>query len=773
MSSTNSREVLKFAVVCSLIVLMNAACDNETEQFHSQELMERDYSDLDGVALSVYANTISGDVIAEVVLQEGMAFWDGDIILGTIDELLVVDDGRYYRGEEYADYLLGFGEMPNALEITPSEFLKAGAGVGNINRVWPANGNRIEIDYKVKTTCSGSHQYELSAAIRSWEDATDGYLYFDEYTGTWGGNSTDPRIVFGCDVNTCASAKVGMKANGPQSVYIKDCVDDDGNPDHEVIIHEIGHAIGLFHEHQRLSRDDDIIYHSENVKNGWNGTGQFLHCDDPGKYGLLGCHDVGRFDYDSIMLYSSCSKVKYESDVCQDYFNCTKVKTISECEDEFEDYTGPSWAIKYGNSSPYDYTEVLQSTNDTLINTGYTAAVNRERSNDLYTIGRLYADAWYVSEDAKDPLTVLNWHPQDGTQIDTEDLRVGHFCDDELGYRPDGDDIMWIDHTASPDEWFVVCDGGYPYWHYDQTGAAEETKKSLLTKDIQGIGSVGIGDFNGVSQPDLEKFDDFLINNPAPGDDKWVLYEDGELGGWYTGTWNDLEDDIATLGFGSFCYPYEGTTDAVRQEPDGDYLQISCSAATDWIDLEVQQNVPLLLEETPHELQFADINNDSFDEVIRNNPLTGRLQIAFSDDTNASSNSPVFYPAGFETVTLIANPALPASPTVGDDMSVSDLSFGDFRSTTSCSHDGKDIFYHHNGVELYWFVAASESLNDTNGPKLYWQLLNDFHDWDEYFVQNQGVPEPQPVLVGKFTTPDDQVCADMSDIMMPQRRITD
>ena len=181
----------------------------------------------------------------------------------------------------------------------------------------------------------------------------------------------------------------------------------------------------------------------------------------------------------------------------------------------------------------------------------------------------------------------------------------------------------------------------------------------------------------------------------------------------------------------------------------------------------------MLLEETPHELQFADINNDSFDEVIRNNPLTGRLQIAFSDDTNASSNSPVFYPAGFETVTLIANPALPASPTVGDDMSVSDLSFGDFRSTTSCSHDGKDIFYHHNGVELYWFVAASESLNDTNGPKLYWQLLNDFHDWDEYFVQNQGVPEPQPVLVGKFTTPDDQVCADMSDIMMPQRRITD
>jgi len=70
-----------------------------------------------------------------------------------------------------------------------------------------------------------------------------------------------------------------------------------GIADEYAIRHEIGHAIGLHHEHSRADRDDYIIVHEENLKNPED--------KNYAKYKNSYCH--GDFDYVSLMLYPSKS----------------------------------------------------------------------------------------------------------------------------------------------------------------------------------------------------------------------------------------------------------------------------------------------------------------------------------------------------------------------------------------------------------------------------------------------------------------------------------
>lgn len=102
-------------------------------------------------------------------------------------------------------------------------------------------------------------------------------------------------IVFKWENDKMASC-LGMKG-GSQELFVADGAKL-GN-----VIHEIGHALGLIHEHSRWDRNKSIIVHKNNIKE------DKLHQYDK----ILDFYRTSDFDFGSIMLYGSFVNVKNPS----------------------------------------------------------------------------------------------------------------------------------------------------------------------------------------------------------------------------------------------------------------------------------------------------------------------------------------------------------------------------------------------------------------------------------------------------------------------------
>ncbi|XP_026996788.2 bone morphogenetic protein 1-like isoform X2 [Tachysurus fulvidraco] len=157
---------------------------------------------------------------------------------------------------------------------------KARAATAKTERIWPDG----VIPYIISTNFSGSQRAIFKQAMRHWERHV--CVTFVERT------AEESYIIFTYRPCGCCSY-VGRRGDGPQAISIGKNCDKFG-----IVVHELGHVIGFWHEHTRPDRDTHVSIIRENIQPGQEYN--FLKMD-PDEVNSLG----ETYDFDSIMHYST------------------------------------------------------------------------------------------------------------------------------------------------------------------------------------------------------------------------------------------------------------------------------------------------------------------------------------------------------------------------------------------------------------------------------------------------------------------------------------
>lgn len=148
---------------------------------------------------------------------------------------------------------------------------------GRTSGRWPNN----TVYYSIASNLTNKKRVE--DAIKHWEDNTN--LKFVE-------RSNQPNYIYFVSGSGCSSY-VGM-VGGKQDITLSSSCST-GNT-----IHEIGHAIGLWHEQSRVDRDSYIKVNNANIQSGREQN--FYTYESTG---LAGDEYTNSLDFQSIMLYGS------------------------------------------------------------------------------------------------------------------------------------------------------------------------------------------------------------------------------------------------------------------------------------------------------------------------------------------------------------------------------------------------------------------------------------------------------------------------------------
>lgn len=191
---------------------------------------------------------------------DGMAMFEGDIILGTVAE---VDKKTEQRRKE----MLG---------DTEGEVSTKGLVITGAQCRWP---NCI-VPYTINAALP--NQARVTDAIAHWE-ANTRYRFI---LRTAANAATYPDYVTFTPGSGCSSY-VGRQGGQQPINLASGC--SKGNA-----IHEIGHTIGLWHEHSREDRDAFVTIHWNKIQAGYEHN-FYQHIADG--------DDIGAYDYGSIMHY--------------------------------------------------------------------------------------------------------------------------------------------------------------------------------------------------------------------------------------------------------------------------------------------------------------------------------------------------------------------------------------------------------------------------------------------------------------------------------------
>lgn len=206
-------------------------------------------------------------------VRNGLAIYEGDIVLGRAEELSSIPDHSQPRRS---------GGFRQAATIAFS------AGL------WPATGGVAYVPYSLSanTQTSSSAVNRINTAIGTFNQTFSGVIQWVPSTGQ------SARAVFdlnpsdhsgGCESN------VGMTGGVQTLGGSIDCAVS-------VLLHEMGHAVGLWHEQSRADRDAYVNVIYSNIDKPLYYNFSQLQSNEV---------DLGYYDYGSIMHYFASAFSKY------------------------------------------------------------------------------------------------------------------------------------------------------------------------------------------------------------------------------------------------------------------------------------------------------------------------------------------------------------------------------------------------------------------------------------------------------------------------------